>query len=181
MPTSARRTLRGLALAAALVLTMTAAACGGSSGANVAQIGTNGARQPHAPQTFSACMRSHGVANFPDADTDGRIHAAGIDKRSPAFQGAYSACRSLEPGGQLTAQARTQLQRQLLAFAKCMRAHGVPSFPDPAITADGQHFGLGTHPLDTNSPAFGTAATYCRGKLSGSDAESFFGKLVGKR
>jgi hypothetical protein len=166
--------------ATAIGLTLVAAACGGrGSGANVARIGTNSATQPHAPQTFSVCMRTHGVANFPDADTDGRIHATGIDKTSQSFQRAYSACRSLEPGGRLTAQRRTELQRQLLAFAKCMRAHGVPSFPDPTITADGQHVGLGTRPLDPNSPAFTTAATYCRGKLSGSDANNFLGKLVG--
>jgi hypothetical protein len=156
-----------------------ASACG-SSGAKVAQVGTGGATTPRPhPQTFSACMRSHGVPNFPDADTDGRIHAAGIDKNSRAFRAAYHSCRALEPGGQLGEQARTQLQRQLLAFAKCMRSRGAHTFPDPTITADG-HIGMGTQQIDPNSPIFTAAANACRGKLSGSDAGNFFSKLVGR-
>jgi hypothetical protein len=122
-------------------------------------------------------MRSHGVPNFPDADTDGRIHAAGIDKSSRAFQAADRSCRALEPGGQLSEEARTQLQQQLLTFAKCMRAHGVHTFPDPMITADG-HFGMGTQRIDPSSPIFTAAASACRGKLSGSDAGNFFSKLL---
>ena len=174
-----RLTLRGLTVAGAIGVSLVASACG-SSGAKVAQIGTGGGTNPPHPQTFSACMRSHGVSNFPDAGTDGRIHAAGIDKNSRAFQGAYGSCRRLEPGDELGEQARTQLQRQLLAFAKCMRSHGVPTFPDPTITADGQHIGLGAERIDPNSPAFITAANACRGRLSGSEADNFLSKLSGR-
>jgi hypothetical protein len=168
---------RTLGFAAVVGLSLVASACD-SSGAKVAQVGTGGGTnpRPHA-QTFSACMRSHGVPNFPDANTDGRIHAAGIDKSSRAFQAAYRSCRALEPGGQLSEEARTQLQQQLLAFAKCMRTHGVHTFPDPIITADG-HFGMGTQRIDPNSPIFTAAASACRGKLSGSDAGNFFSKLL---
>jgi len=170
---------RTLGFAAVIGLSILASACG-SSGAKVAQVGTGGGTNPRPhPQTFSACVRSHGVPNFPDADTDGRIHAAGIDKSSRAFQVAYHSCQGLLPGGQLGEQRRAQLQGQLLAFARCMRAHGVHTFPDPMITADG-HFGLGTHRIDPNSPIFIAAAAACRGKLSGSDAGNFFSKLLGR-
>jgi hypothetical protein len=172
-----RHAFQALAVAGAIGLSLLASACGSSS-AKVAQVGTgSGTNAGQHPQTFSACMRSHGVPNFPDANTDGRIHAAGIDKSSRAFQAAYRSCRALEPGGQLSEEARTQLQQQLLAFAKCMRAHGVHTFPDPMITADG-HFGMGTQRIDPNSPIFTAAASACRGKLSGSNAGNFFSKLL---
>jgi hypothetical protein len=173
-----RHAFQALAVGGAIGLSLFASACG-SSGAKVAHVGTGGETNPRPQhqQTFSACMRSHGVPNFPDADTDGRIHAAGIDKSSRAFQAADRSCRALEPGGQLSEEARTQLQQQLLTFAKCMRAHGVHTFPDPTITADG-HFGMGTQRIDPNSPIFTAAASVCRGKLSGSDAGNFLSKLL---
>src|SRR5262245_25566958 len=182
------RANHALGLAGFVGLSLLASACGGSSGAGVAQVGTtggaNGSRSASAsssasPSAYSACMRAHGVRNFPDPDSNGGIHAAGIDKGSRAFQAAYQSCRSLAPGGRLGEQARTQLQRQLLAFAACMRAHGVRTFPDPEITADGQRFLMGPHPIDPNSPTFTAAAAACRGKLSGDYGSRFVGKLLG--
>jgi hypothetical protein len=180
-----------VAAAALAGLTLVAAGCGGSSGAKVAQLGTtSGANGPSSasasssagPTAYSACMRSHGLANFPDPGNDGRINAAGIDKRSPAFQAAYRACRALDPGGQLNQQTRTQLQRQLpqlLAFAKCMRAHGVHTFPDPDIAPDGHDIEFANPGIDTNSPTFTAAAAACRSKLSRDQASRLFGKLFG--
>lgn len=57
---------------------------------------------------FSKCMRTHGVANFPDPqfDTSGpgfgiRIgsKAGSLDPNSPAFQAAQKACQKDLPGG----------------------------------------------------------------------------------
>jgi hypothetical protein len=175
-----RRLFRGLAVAGVFGLSLLASACG-SSGAKVAQVGTGGgtnARQ-HS-QTFSACMRSHGVPNFPDADSEGDIQAAGIDKSSPAFRTAYHSCQGLLEGRRRRRHGQTtpELQRQLLAFAKCMRSHGVPKFPDPIFHPDGR-FEIGV-PQDPNSPSFVAAANACRGKLSASDANNLFSKLSGK-
>jgi hypothetical protein len=61
-----------------------------------------------------------------------------------------------------------------------MRSHGVHTFPDPMITADGQHIGLGTQRIDPNSPIFTATTRACRGKLSGGDAGNFFSKLLGR-
>jgi hypothetical protein len=178
---SGRRALRGLAVAGAIGLSLLASACG-SSGAKVAQVGTTGANQPraHDPQTFSACMRSHGVPNFPDANPEGEIQAAGIDKTSPAFRRAYHSCRGRLGGRRrpVHGQSTPELQRQLLAFARCMRSHGVPKFPDPIFHPDGRvEIGV---PQDPNSPSFIAAANACRGKLSASDANNLFSKLSGK-
>lgn len=60
---------------------------------------------------FSACMRSHGVPNFPDPEFShggGAVRirigakpgsAGGIDPNSPQFQAAQKACQSIVPGG----------------------------------------------------------------------------------
>jgi hypothetical protein len=52
---------------------------------------------------FAACMRSHGVPNFPDPQvSEGRVLmriGAGVNPQSPQFQEAQSACRSLAPVG----------------------------------------------------------------------------------
>jgi hypothetical protein len=53
---------------------------------------------------FSACMRSHGVPNFPDPQFSGggvqlRIDkSSGIDPQSPQFQAAQKACQGQMPG-----------------------------------------------------------------------------------
>lgn len=180
------RTGTGLALAIAAVigLSVFASACGGSSGAKVARVGTTTGAKPsdasNDPNAYSACMRSHGMVNFPDPGSDGRIHATWIDRRSPAFRAAYRACRALDKGGQLNQQTLTQLQRQLpqlLAFAKCMRTHGVPTFTDPEISPNGHSIAFGV--VDANTPDFASAAAACRGKLSRDQSNRLFGKLLG--
>jgi hypothetical protein len=49
---------------------------------------------------FAACMRSHGVPNFPDPKTaNGGFMITGVNPNAPQFQSAMQACRSLMPGG----------------------------------------------------------------------------------
>jgi hypothetical protein len=65
----------------------------GPSPAQVRQIRAQGLR-------FSACVRSHGVPNFPDPDSSGRIRdpaSFGIDQGSPKFRAANQACRKDRP------------------------------------------------------------------------------------
>jgi hypothetical protein len=50
----------------------------------------------------AACIRSHGVPNFPDPTfSGGGVHLAhqGLNESSPAFKAAVQACESLIPGG----------------------------------------------------------------------------------
>jgi hypothetical protein len=52
---------------------------------------------------FSACMRAHGIAKFPDPVRED--HGVGleipksVDEKSPQYKAALDACRSLQPGG----------------------------------------------------------------------------------
>lgn len=123
---------------------------------------------------FAACMRSHGVPNFPDPSGDGSItfgSGSGIDPSSPKFQKASDTCRKLLPsGGQPSPQQQAKAQQQMLAFSACMRSHGVPDFPDP--TFSGGHIsmqikgGPGSD-LDPSSPKFKAAQEACKGNLPG--------------
>ena len=83
---------------------------------------------------FSACMRSHGVPNFPDPGGSGGIQIGnGINPKAPAFQAAQKVCFKLLPGGGPGRGGNSEARRlQLLHLAECMRAHGVASFPDPS-------------------------------------------------
>ena len=50
----------------------------------------------------AACIRSHGIPNFPDPTfSGGGVHIAhqGLNESSPAFKAAVQACESLIPGG----------------------------------------------------------------------------------
>jgi hypothetical protein len=117
---------------------------------------------------FSACMRKHGVTNFPDPNGQGviTIHSGmGIDPGSPAFRSARAACDKLLPnGGQPTPAQIAQRQQQMLAFSACMRAHGVKDFPDPSNGGIQLHAGPGSD-LNPNNPTFQKAQQACRGHL----------------
>jgi hypothetical protein len=50
--------------------------------------------------SFSQCMHTHGVTNFPDPGSDGRIPdpaSFGINQGSPQFEAANQACARYRP------------------------------------------------------------------------------------
>jgi hypothetical protein len=172
-----RAALRALALAGVVGLSLLASACGDSSDAKVAQVDTNnnakGSQSSSASgNLFSACMRRHGVPNFPDPGADGRIRIGPeIDDRSPTVRAAYRACRNLAPSeDSLTGQGDVMQQDQLLAFAKCMRSHGVPAFPDPQVVNDHIRLRVTAGQIDPNSPVVTAAMAACRSTLGANSA-----------
>jgi hypothetical protein len=68
----------------------------GGSGPNAAQV-----QQVKAQAlAFSRCVRSHGLPNFPDPDSTGRIPdpaTVGIDQGAPKFEAANQACGKYRP------------------------------------------------------------------------------------
>jgi hypothetical protein len=133
-------------------------AAGSSSGGSAS--GTPGGSAGQAV-AFTNCMRSHGVTNFPDPNAQGSIQLpAGFDTTSSQYQAAVQACQSLEPAGAVVGQPPTAQQlSQALKFTDCMRANGVPTFPDP--TPQGTFQG-GAGGFDPKSPQFQTALRSCR-------------------
>ncbi len=164
------------ALAAAGVGAALLAACG-ASGTGAGQTGTGAAASGGPGLQLANCMRSHGVTNFPDPSPNGSIRlvpGTGINPQSPAFMSAQKACARYGPKGGGPIRMSASQRRQAVAFAECVRAHGMPNFPDPSL---GRPAGAGTvialHGMvfvftsgfDPRSPAFRRAATACGVKL----------------
>ena len=92
------------------------------------------------PTPVHARPRSDG---FPDPNSSGEIPKEKVVAAvvsNPQSQAAQRACRHLIPESGLgppetATPTRTRLA-DALSFARCMRAHGFPSFPDP--TSQGQ-------------------------------------------
>jgi hypothetical protein len=145
-----------------------ASGCGGSSSSGVPHVGSTTSAGSKAPSgdSFSKCMRSHGVPLFPDPNSKGQISpGAGVDVNSPLFRAAQNACRSLLPkGGSFTAGGThlgAQQLTQMLRYARCMRSRGLPKFPDPT----GHGLALEPNQVDLDSPQFKSADRACRSLL----------------
>jgi hypothetical protein len=166
------------------------AACGGSNkpkssnsskGANVSF-----AKASSDAYKNAACMRRHGVTNFPDPQTsDGNgqfrisIHITPSITESPAFQSAQKACAYLMPGGRVNngpsaAQQRAQTD-DLLAFAQCMRKHGFARFPDPSSQGQLSLSQIESAGINLQAPAVEPAALACvsvtHGQITKADVE----------
>jgi hypothetical protein len=156
-----RVTARLLALVATLAgVGLAAAGCNGSKAPAAAGLGTTGTTSTsaatargavsaaEAPIAWAQCMRSHGVPSFNWTPSN-----------SPQFKKAQSECVKVIP-----ADAPPQLVPHevgpLLAFAKCMRKHGVPSFPDP--NSQGHFHQSSLRQSDPYSPLLQTATETCR-------------------
>jgi hypothetical protein len=159
-PPTARTAVAVIAIVSVVLL---AAACSGSGSAagSGGSSSAGGSTSSQEALAYSRCMRSHGVPKFPDADSSNEL-PSGLPKVDPQqlgvsssqYQAAQSACAHLLPiGGQMT---QTESQRDLsamLRFARCMRSHGVPTWPDPTYdSAAGWGFNLvHVHGFDPNS------------------------------
>jgi hypothetical protein len=120
---------------------------------------------PDGPVKYSQCMRAHGVPKFPDPDANGGLRVdgrkLGLDPRSKTFTDAEAACKSLLSTGGPPDPARVaEGQKQALAYSKCMRAHGVPKFPDPEFTGNGAKLEL-PRGINPDSAAFKAAEKAC--------------------
>jgi hypothetical protein len=75
-------------------------------------------------------------------------------------------------------QSRATSYARLLAYARCMRSHGMPSYPDPSQGSGG----VGITLPDTSSPQFQSAEQACRslappGQTGAQQAQSVAGEL----
>jgi hypothetical protein len=153
-------------IAALLGLAALAAGCGGSNNDNHTPAASAASSRLMAQfLAYARCMRSHGVPNFPDPTTSGGIGIIlphSFNTNSPAYLAANQACQALAPAAHPTTPTTSahKLAAELKA-ARCMRSHGLPSFPDPN--------GQGTFDLskfDKSSPAFKTAYNACKSLIA---------------
>jgi hypothetical protein len=166
----------------AIVTGLLAACANGSDEDGVASLGGDAATgatgmsgsnedPEEALQAFAECMREHGVEDFPDPQID---EDGGIEIGAPAggpgdadretLDAAMEACQDLlpqdlGPGGEgPSAEDQAALEDAMLAYAQCMRDHGI-DFPDPdfsggAVIQQGGNF-------DPSDPEFQDADEAC--------------------
>jgi hypothetical protein len=149
---------RAPALGGLVILALLGSACGAASSAPPAtrQSGT---------VAFAGCMRAHGVPRYPDPTSGGGLVKASLQQlgvSSSRFEAAKRTCQHLLPnGGRGPSPAQLQQGRALaLEFARCVRAHGVPRFPDPG--SDGRIPDPASVGIDQGSPKFEAANESCR-------------------
>jgi len=153
--------------AAAVALAFLAAGCGGASGTKgVAHLGstttTTGASSSGDAMAqaikFAVCMRTHGVADFPDPRTSATGNVMLSIPDSPKAEAAQKTCRRFLPDwGVPPAHEEARRLASLLAYARCMRQHGITDFPDP----DNQGQFPSTAGFTRTSPNFRTAEKAC--------------------
>ncbi|MGA2010507.1 MAG: hypothetical protein ABSH51_08265 [Solirubrobacteraceae bacterium] len=129
MNTISRYRMSSRSTVIAVLAGATIAGCGSSETAS------RSSRAAGVPDTieYAACLRAHGVRNFADPSGGGGLQIPNdINPAAPAFRTAQRACRSLMPDGSGGPGVATAQQKQeMVQEARCMRAHGVPGFPDP--------------------------------------------------
>lgn len=122
---------------------------------------TTGSQPQKGPVAFANCMRSHGVSDFPDPNSNGTLLLPqGTEVNSPQFQSARQACLALMSGG-AAGPPSTADQQKAVQYAACMRAHGYPDFPDPSVTGGGFTVQIPSG-ADINSPQWQAAQQACR-------------------
>jgi predicted small secreted protein len=161
----------GIALCAA-----TLAACGSSAGGS----GEDAAAQEEGRLEFAECMREHGVEMAdPTPGQKGVIIGGPAGKQAsggafnpddPATKKALAACKGKlgDLGQEPSPQEKEEFKEDALAFAECMREHGV-DMPDPRFDGEGHvqmrivgRPGSGPSP---ESPAFQKAQEACQSNL----------------
>jgi hypothetical protein len=156
-----------------LALALAVAACGGGDErGGVASLGDGKATsttsaggsqdERQADLAYARCMRQHGI-NMPDPkyDANGRTEwqlPSGMRKDDPKLKAAQQACRQYRANGGEAQRPNPQQQQEMLAFARCMRQHGI-NMPDP--TPDGRVDMRGIKREVRESPKFKAAERAC--------------------
>lgn len=176
--TTLHRRWRGLAvLVAGAAIGLTA--CSGSSAPHVANLGKNShdgsmsttsvpARSPtQLLDKWTVCMRSHGDPAQVDPTVDATKVIQITLGWAGGLSGANGACGSYLSGAQEALGGGTQTassdQATALQFAQCMRANGVPDYPDPTGNNQPIHASSGSD-LNPANPTYQAASTLCTHK-----------------
>lgn len=114
-------------------------------------------------------MRSHGVSGFPDPVVKTTSTSASVSQvapasvaSSPAYKSADKACAHLQNAAQSSGQASGGPSKSvLLAFARCLRAHGIKNFPDPSGQGRLSLTTISAAGVNVHTPAFFKAGREC--------------------
>jgi hypothetical protein len=134
-------------LALAPLVALGLAACGGDAGDGDGIASVDSGSRPTATASpdsaadldnderrlkFAQCMRSNGVPmEDPDPDQPGIRVRIGPGVKPEQAEAAMEKCKQYAPNGGKPIQLDAEQLAKLREFSKCMRANGVPNFPDP--------------------------------------------------
>jgi hypothetical protein len=107
---------------------------------------------------LAACLRKQGLTNFPDPPyANGELNKLGFTRQAiEKYENGACHKYALAAGAVETPAENQQHLEQMLAIAKCMRAHGVVNFPDPSAQ------GALMMPVSVgNEPEYSSAAKTC--------------------
>jgi hypothetical protein len=137
-------------------------ACGGGSGGGSGSSSGRGSEAEEALE-FAECLRAHGVEVEDPKPGQKNIELG--ESNDPATKKALAACNGKlgTVGQELSSEEGEQFREGWLAFAKCVREHGV-DMGDPEFLGPGKVH-LDRSGIDQNSPAFVAAREACEGKL----------------
>ncbi len=175
-----RRRRAGLLTAGLIALGLFAGACNKDNGADptVARLSTSSASATSSSSAsahgsllaYSRCMRSHGIKDFPDPNSDGDLAiqagpGSDLSPKNPQFVAADRACKPLMPNH---GQPPPGAKQAALKYARCMRSHGISDFPDPQANGSiAIKVGGAGSDLDPNNPQFKRADQACRKYMPG--------------
>ncbi len=198
-----RRLPRATVMAgAAFAVGIAIAGCGGgSSNSSVAHLATGtsagsstsvgGSSSPESSAStqlrmvlYAQCMRTHGVPSFPDPASSGAVSKEAAvrafrEVSNSEVEAAQTACEHLQPnGGEARRAQRAQHLGDLLAFARCMRTHGIQDFPDPTSDGELTHEMLASAGVNLHQAAVLRAADACVGVTHGALTKAAVARFV---
>ena len=174
---------------AAAVVVFGLTACAGSTGPHVATLGNSGGNHSSGtgPTTtlpkgnptqlldeWANCMRNNGDPGQvdPTIDANGVIHITypssatgsgpvtlGKGQNDPCSVYLDAASTALRGGQPLQKPDPAKIEK----YSQCMRAHGVPDFPDPSVNGGSIRVQIGSD-LNPNDPTFQNASKLCAKK-----------------
>jgi hypothetical protein len=161
------------------------AACSSSQSSTASPTAAGSANSTSAV-AYSRCIRSHGVPDFPDPSGSGGVPKGSAQEygvSSSQYRVAQTACAHLLSGSvgsiqqcETTGDCPQAVVQQALSvmrkYARCMRSHGLPNFPDPTIGSEGRPFfdvsRAGITIQYTHSSLFGSKDRECERLVGGS-------------
>jgi hypothetical protein len=134
-----RRSLALIPLSAVVAVAL--AACGSSQTQTVPTLGAGSAQQGASPGSLAAaraavaCARKHGMADISDPvlGANGQVtFPGGAPDPTPEVRSACAAqIRAAEAASSTLPNVSASDMQALLRWGACMRAHGLPRWPDP--------------------------------------------------
>jgi hypothetical protein len=184
------KVLIAAAILATAALALLAAACSGRPSSTGGSPDAGGSAASTSAVAYSHCIRSHGVPSFPDPPSSRQVpkgDAQQFGVSSSQLQAAERACQHLYPGNggsfqqsiqqcELTGDCPQAVVQQALTemrnYARCIRSHGVPNWPDPTTDSQGRPYfdvsRAGISHAYTHSPLFESKDRICERQVGGS-------------